>query len=298
MTGRYGSAAALRRALETRLMQEANDRSTDLTRRRRLVVFDRVAARLSADPTAGWILKGGAALEFRLHNRARATKDMDLAVCPDGDRGLDADSVRERLIDALARDEDGDGFLFQVSPAVPLRADTAGRGGWRFSIESRLAGKTFATVRIDVVARGEEISRTERVPLPNTLVFAGTPHRDIEAVDRRQHFAEKVHALTRDYGDRPNTRVKDLVDLLLLIENGLAADAALTDAVRHVFAVRATHPVPDTLPDPPPIWAETYPELADGLTETPPRLDVALHLVRDFWFTALASGETQAKQKD
>ncbi|WP_251076353.1 nucleotidyl transferase AbiEii/AbiGii toxin family protein [Couchioplanes caeruleus] len=180
MTGRYGSAAALCRALEPRLMQEANDTSTDLARCRRLVVFDRVAARLSADPTAGWILKGGAALEFRLYNRAGATKEMDLAACPDGDPELDAEAVRDLLIDALAHDEDGDGFLFQMSAAVPLRADTAGRSGWRFSIESRLTGKTFATFRIDVVAQGEEISRTERVPLPNALAFAGTPHRDIE----------------------------------------------------------------------------------------------------------------------
>ncbi|MFE5189419.1 nucleotidyl transferase AbiEii/AbiGii toxin family protein [Streptomyces sp. NPDC056628] len=79
---------------------------------------------------------------------------------------------------------------------------TAGRGGWCFSVESRLAGRTFATVRIDVVARGEEIA-LERLPLPNTLGFDGTPPQDIEAVDRRQHFAETLHAFTRDYGDRP-----------------------------------------------------------------------------------------------
>ncbi|WP_205800415.1 nucleotidyl transferase AbiEii/AbiGii toxin family protein [Micromonospora thermarum] len=166
MIGRYGSARALRRALEARLMQEANDTGTDLARRRRLVVFDRVAARLSADPAAGWILKGGTALEFRLRSRARATKDMDLAACPDGDPDLDGQTVRDLLIDALSRDEDGDGFLFQVSPAVPLRADTAGRGGWRFSIESRLAGKTFATVRIDVVARGGRSAAPSACPCP------------------------------------------------------------------------------------------------------------------------------------
>src|SRR5262249_3035866 len=104
----------------------------------------RGAARSRAVPTA------------TLHSRARATKDMDLVACPDGDPDLDVRAVRDLLIDALARDEDGDGFLFQVSSPAPLTADTAGRGGWRFSIESRLAGRSFATVRIDVVARGEE----------------------------------------------------------------------------------------------------------------------------------------------
>ncbi|MGH3546663.1 MAG: nucleotidyl transferase AbiEii/AbiGii toxin family protein [Pseudonocardiaceae bacterium] len=99
-------------------------------------------------------------------------------------------------------------------------------------------------------------------------------------------FAEKLHALTRDYGDRPNTRIKDLVDLVLLIEDGLQPDKALVDVVRHVFIIRATHPCPDTIPDPPPRWWREYPEVADGLTETARDLPSALKLLRDFWSTA------------
>jgi hypothetical protein len=223
---------------------------------------------------------------------------MDLAACPVEEPALDGPAVRDLLIDALAFDEDGDGFLFKVSAPVPLRADTAGRGGWRFSIEGRLAGRSFTTVRVDVVARGEEISRTERLALPNTLAFAGTPPRDIEAVDRRQHFAEKLHAFTRDYGDRPNTRVKDLVDLVLLVECGLAADRAVADVVRHVFTVRATHPVPQILPYPPLDWADLYPELADGLTQTPPSVAAALELVRGFWTTARTHRNAHSEKKD
>lgn len=294
MTGRYGDATALRRAIEFRLRQEAAATGTDLVRRRRLVVFDRVAARLSADPVAGWVLKGGAAMEFRLRSKARATKDLDLATRPDNEPVLDGAAVRDRLIDALSVDADQDGFLFKVSTPVDLKADAAGRGGWRFSVESRLAGRVFATIRIDVVARGEEIALTERLALPNMLEFAGTPPRDIEAVDRRQHFAEKLHALTRDYGDRPNTRVKDLVDLVLLVESGLVADEALSGAVRHVFAIRSTHKVPNELPEPPPQWTQIYPELADGLTATPPRLDAALALVRAFWAEASRSSKAEA----
>ncbi|WP_281898313.1 nucleotidyl transferase AbiEii/AbiGii toxin family protein [Phytohabitans aurantiacus] len=251
-------------------------------------------ARLSTDRATGWVLKGGAVLEFRLPSRARSTRDLDLAARPESEPELDGATVRDLLIDALSIDEDGDKFLFRVSPPADLRADTAGRGGWRFSVESLLAGKTFATVRVDVVARGEEIALTERLPLPNLLEFAGTPPREIEAVDRRQHFAEKAHALSRDYGDRPNTRVKDLVDLVLLIESGLAADAALAEVVRHVFAVRATHPVPDVLPEPPPTWADLYPELAGGLTDSPPRIEAALDIVHAFWAAAFAGAEVNS----
>lgn len=256
----------------------------ELGRLRRRVVFDRLAARLSADPEGEWILKGGAALEFRLRNRARATKDLDLAVRA-GNMG--GNSMRDALLDALTVDPDGDWFTFRVAPPMELAADGAGRPAWRFSVEAGLAGKPFAGVRLDIAARGEEVAATEPLALLGVLDFAGIPPRMIEAVDRRQHFAEKLHALTRDYGDRPNTRVKDLADLVLLIESGLAPDRALCGVVQHVFAVRDTHPLPDVLPDPPPLWREMYPPLAAGLTDTAADLDIALDLLRTFWTKAL-----------
>jgi Nucleotidyl transferase AbiEii toxin, Type IV TA system len=285
----YRNATDLRRALEDRLKQESESTGGDLGRLRRRVVFDRLAVRLAVDDDAQWILKGGAALEFRLRDRARATKDLDLAVTGDVAGGL---SVRTLLIDALAEDPDGDWFSFRVREPVALAVDAAGRGAWRFSVEAWLAGKMFAGIRLDVAARGEELAVTEQLDLPGSLSFAGIPARSIEAVERRQHFAEKLHALTRDYGKRPNTRVKDLLDLVLLIETGLPADTALVDVVRHVFAVRGTHPSPVSILEPPPRWHTEYPELAGRFTDTPSDLPSALKLLRGFWRTALddASG--------
>jgi Nucleotidyl transferase AbiEii toxin, Type IV TA system len=285
---RYRDAVALRRALEDRLRQDATDDAHDLTRRRRLVVFDRLAARLSADPEGGWVLKGGAVLEFRLRDRARMTKDLDLATRSEG---LNGEDVREQLIEALAADVDGDGFVFRVASPTPLAADSAGRPAWRYSVEAHLAGKLFAGIRLDVAARGEELAGTEMLPLPNTLAFAGLPTRSIEAVDRRQHFAEKLHALTRDYGARPNTRVKDLVDLILLIESPLAPDSSLVATVRHVFTVRATHLVPTRIESPPASWEASYPETALGLTRTTPELAKALTTLQAFWVTALTAAQ-------
>jgi hypothetical protein len=202
VTPSYRDAAALRRALEDRLKQQTTRSGHDLERSRRTVVFDRLAARLSLDPASEWILKGGAVMEFRLHDRARMTKDLDLATRLDHP---DDNEVRDRLIEALSIDPDDDGFVFETSTATPLTPDAHGRGAWRFSIQARLAGRRFAGIRLDIAARGEELALTELLPLPNTLAFAGTPPRSIEAVDRCQHFAEKLHALTLDRGDRPNT---------------------------------------------------------------------------------------------
>lgn len=283
---RYKDAVALRRGLEVRLKQESDDSGVDLGRLRRRVVFDRVAARLAAVPGGCWILKGGAALELRLLDRARMTKDLDLVIRANQPDGTE---VRESLIDALTGDPDQDGFAFRVGAPAALAADREGRPAWRFSVEAWLAGKLFAGVRLDIAARHEELARTEFVQLPGTLSFAGVPARSIEAVDRLQHFAEKLHALTREYPNRSNTRIKDLADLVLLIETGLSADRALVDTVNHVFAVRDTHPVPVVIQDPPPAWKAGYPEIAAGLTNTPPDLTSALVLVRAFWSRALNS---------
>ena len=54
----------------------------------------------------------------------------------------------------------------------------------------------------------------------------------------RTHWAEKLSAYLRRYDDRPNTRVKDLVDLLLLIEYRLVPVDRLRLAVETTFTRR------------------------------------------------------------
>jgi hypothetical protein len=287
-TFKYKTAVDLRRALEARLKSKAEAEGSDYGRLRRIVVFDRIAARLSASDQ-GWVLKGGTALEFRLGLRARATKDLDLVL---RSGSLDGAALRDALIESLTADIDRDWFVFKVSHPSDLDADAAGNPGWRFSVDGTLAGKTFTTVRVDVVLRPAELSATEYIPLPGTLGFAGIRPRSIESADRRQHFAEKLHALTRDYGSRPNTRVKDLVDLLLLIHDGLLPDHGLLTVARHVFATRAMHPLPGGIPDPPPVWQSEYPALAAQAALSEQDLPSALGLLRAFWARTLSTGAT------
>jgi len=282
----YKTPADLRKALEARLKQQAEINGTDLGRLRRRALFDRIGARLAAGTPGRWVLKGGAALEFRLLDRARATKDLDLAL---RERDLTGAELRDDLIETLAQDVDGDQFVFRVGRPQELDSDAAGRPAWRFSVEGLLAGKLYAAIRLDVVQRMEELAETEQIELPGVLAFADIAPRMIEAVHRRQHFAEKLHALTRDYGARPNTRVKDLVDLVLLIEDGLDPDRELLSVASHVFSVRATHLLPLFIPDPPPSWGDIYPAQAAGLTQASTDLRTAILIVRGFWATALAS---------
>jgi predicted nucleotidyltransferase component of viral defense system len=282
----YESPAALRVALEARLRQEAAGRGVRPDRLRRRAVFERLLVRLDAAGPGAWVLKGGTALEVRWRERARGTRDLDLAL---REPPADGTALRELLIAQLADDIDGDRFSFQVGAPRPLAEDLAGRPGWRFPIRAMLAGREFAAVRVDVVLRSEELLATERLRLPGALAFAGFPDRDVEVVTPAQHFAEKLHALTRRYPDRDNTRVRDLVDLVLLIQDGALTSAEAWQVSRHVFAARATHELPAEIPDPPASWAPTYATLAGELGVQAGSLADAMERLRRFWADARAS---------
>lgn len=275
---------ARRQSLEARLQNQAAARGVDLQRLRRQVAVERLLVRLERAHPGRWILKGGMALEFRLGDRARTTRDLDLAL---RDGPTDAAAVRDLVIEAASRDPDVDGFEFRIGATSSLRADEAGRPGWRLPVEARLAGRIFAQFRMDIVARTDELQDTERLRLPGALGFAGIATTDVEAASPAQQFAEKLHALTRSYaGDRPSTRVRDLPDLILLIENGLTAESSLARVVERVFAIRATHPLPGHLPDPPVSWSAAYAGMAADLDIGAPAVTDAMRLLRDFWQSA------------
>jgi len=284
----YATDAAFRAAVEARLATRSRDAGIDLSRLRRRVVFERVLARLEQGDPGRWILKGGMALEVRWQDRARATRDLDLAVRRDIGT---SDDVRGALAKPLSEDPSHDRFRFTVGEARDLQADEAGRPGWKIAVDCGLAGRQFAAVKVDVVVRPDEITRTERIILPSSLVFAGIEPSEVEVVDRAQHFAEKLHALTRTYGTRPNTRTRDLADLVLLIEDGLEPSKVLLDATDHVFATRATHPLPAEINDPPIDWAARYADLAVDLDVSAETMNDAMTLLRAFWRDVLSHQE-------
>jgi predicted nucleotidyltransferase component of viral defense system len=278
----YESVAAFRQALEQRLLTQARETGTDLNRLRRRVVFERILLRLTTSQPGMWVVKGGMAIELRIGDSARMTKDLDLNLRTDSEGAPDA---HQRLSAAVSTDQTGDGFLFELSEPSRLEPDQAGRPGWRFSISADLAGRNFATVRVDVVPRADELTSTEMLPLTSLLSFAGFEGFEVEAADVAQQFAEKIHAMTRPWDDRDNTRVKDLADMVAFINSGLDPARAMT-AARHVFAVRDTHPLPDELSDPPLFWNEDYPAFADELGLAEASVDQAMLTLREFWADA------------
>ncbi len=274
----YETAAGLRQAIDARLNERAKSEHVEVNRLRRALVFERVMARLDAGEPGEWVVKGGMVLEWRLGGKARATRDLDLVRRGQALAGPD---LRDRLIDLLGVDAADDRFTFEMGPPQALDV------GFRFNLVTRLAGKVFASVRLDVAARGDELLATETLQVPGALpAFDRLPPPQVEVASAAQHFAEKLHALTREHGERPNTRVRDLVDLLLFIELELVRASDVQPLVRHVFERRATHPMPVEIPDPPAAWARDYVEQAEATSLRARTLDEAMSRLRDFWRAA------------
>ena len=250
---KYGDAAAFRMALEQRLRDQAPD-GASLARDRKRVAFGRLLARLVTVAEGRWVLKGGFALDLRLDARARSTKDVDIEWrAPEGE-------MMDALLDAAA-EEEGDYFAFTIE-RTGAPEDRLG-GSHRFRISASLAGRPFETFFLDVGFRPDGSLGSEPLLTDELLGFAGIAPVRIEAVPLELQLAEKLHAYTRIYeGGRESTRVKDLVDLVLITELSRPDAAALGREVRTIFALRGTHPPPLLLPTPATGWTIPFRRLA------------------------------------
>ncbi len=115
------------------------------------------------------------------------------------------------------------------------------------------------------------------------LAFAGIPEVRIPVVPAAQQFAEKIHGYTFPWQDRDKTRVKDLVDLVLLVHSGLLGTREVRQALEATFRARATHPLQAELPEPPEAWSEPYRALAAELGIPERDLRRAYECLTAFW---------------
>lgn len=260
---RYRDAAAFRQALEQRLNARAAGDGARIARDRKRVAFDRLLARLNVTASDRWLLKGGFALDLRLAERARATRDVDIEWQTAEEELLDA------LIDATSVDV-GDYFAIQVErTATP--PDHLG-GSHRFRVTATLAGRQFETFLLDVGPRSDPINEYDTLPTPDLLAFAEIEPSHIRAIPLERHIAEKLHAYTRQYAnDQPSSRVKDLIDIVLMSELAPFEFGRLREVIVRLFDTRATHELPASVPTPPRDWARPYRALAEevGLDPDP-----------------------------
>jgi hypothetical protein len=253
---RYDTGDAFRTAIEQRLKNRAGGKPLQfLDRQRKMIVFDRYLARLLTVAPGQWIVKGGVALNFRLQERSRMTQDLDLA--SEADEGV----ILDYLLDA-ADTNLGDHFAFSVERVTAANPQQTAEAV-TYRVRAELGERPFELVTLDVALSEPLPAVPDIVRGSDFLMFAGIPVFEVPTLPLHRHLAEKVHAYTRTYGaGHPSTRVKDLIDIVLICEASSFSSAELKDQMEMTFAIRATHALPKRLSGPPAHWTASFRAMA------------------------------------
>jgi hypothetical protein len=257
----YATAGGFRRALEERLKRASLTDQIDPNRLRRQVSFDRLLARLFREEPAPWVLKGGYALELRF-KAARSTVDIDLTVqrVETTAAGGDTNQVIRAMLQSAAGISLGDWFEFTVGPAS-MDLTAAPYGGARYPVEARMDERTFARFHLDAGVGDVVMRPLETIVCRDWLGFAGIESSRVLMIAREQQLAEKIHAYTLPR-NAANSRVKDLVDMALLIGSGDLDKRRILEALRLTFERRGTHDLASLVP-PPADWQIPFHALAE-----------------------------------
>lgn len=267
---RYSSANAFRTALETRLVNsvEKSDQAR-ISRLRKLIVFDRLLSRFAATNDSGWMVKGGVALDLRIGDRARPTQDLDLAI------NGNSTKIDSAFVGALeARLDDFFGFhVKSVFESTDHRTELT----LSFQIRAEVAGRRFEDFALDVGSFPRKSDLLERIESRPLLAYAGIPQTMFPVISIEQHLAEKLHACTQIYSSgRQSTRVKDLVDIVLIARFSSPRADHLKNEIERTYLDRLNHPVPKLFPPAPDDWAAPYRALS-----TPTGLNVNFKAAQD-----------------
>ena len=247
---------------------------------------------VDADGRALFLLKGGVYLEHRLGQGARATKDVDTLF-----RGR-VESFTDDLDAALA--EPWGPLTLTRSAVEEVRAPrlVAPR---RFDVVLSIRGVTWRRIQVEVAfPEGRVAEDAEPVPSPPLRFFGLRDAPDLVAITMAYQVAQKVHACTDPHlpPERPNTRVRDVADLLLVRDRLYPEPQSwqpVTDACADVFAARAVEAEALGLPTrgwPPlvvanEVWEADWTRVAAS-TGSPPSLTTAVDEV-NAWIEALAA---------
>jgi hypothetical protein len=238
-----------------------------------MVAFDRLLARLIQAQPDQWVLKGGLALQIRLGDRARTTKDIDLLSLTESNQVFD--SLREAVSLDL-----GDWFNFEVGRPSDDQDRTA--GGIRYTAVSLLDGRAFERFHIDVGLGDPLAEAVDFLAMPGLLSFAEIYPVVVPCYPITQQLAEKCHAYTRQYSSGASSRIKDFVDMILLAEMGAISGQKLTAAIEATFRTASTHDIPDQIPPPPEAWKTGFRRMADEVGLSDYSLESSYWLIQQF----------------
>jgi len=256
----YATAEGVEHAItEAAKQASAGDPALTTNERIRLEYFNRFLSRVFSDgPDSEWVLKGGTGMLARVAS-TRATLDIDLYR---GGYGVD-EAVKD--LRRLTERDLGDHFRFVYSGH---RAILAGKAqpytdGYRAKFEIYIGAQKKGSINVDL-STGAGLTAEPTTTTPASALdlprLVGFEYRLYPVVDQ---IADKVCATMQRYDDRPSSREKDLVDIVVLAVTQDIDGTALATAITTEVSRRRMDPIEHFIV--PAHWGPAYEKLARGI---------------------------------
>lgn len=279
MTKKYPNAESFKQALIANLNKISKLENTSIEVLLYRIVFERFLARVFHGKSESWVVKGAYSLELRYKDEGinRTTTDIDFVLKEL--KNTNKEEILQMLKNICTINLD-DWFSFEVFTSKELAQPIY--GGWRYLVIAKIGNKEFKKFNIDVVIGDHFISQVEWTSGHELLNFADIEAPKIAIIPAGKQFAEKIHVLTNPQIEN-NSRVKDLVDLIIYLDKGLPEKSILIKELKNTFNSRKTHEIPTVILKPPSNWGKTYENLASEWGASKKTLEEAHKYLSDFW---------------
>lgn len=256
MTGPYATPRAFQSALKEALKRASAESGHSYEKLNQRFLLDRVLARVFHPSTGGnFILKGGMGMVVRLFPQARFSRDLDLSY-----RGTVAEAVEE--LRAALRIPLNDHLSFTVGNP---RAMHGGQDSATVTIAAALGTKAFGSTPIDLIVGRPDIRSDLITPTAMYEISGIELPPAIHVLSVETQTAQKICAMYEFHGTNRavvSTRFRDLIDLVLIVDNCDLDAATVTRILEIEVAERAGRgyrvALPPALRSPGPPWERGY----------------------------------------
>lgn len=258
----YGTPDALWAAIDSRITQlvEADPRLNKSALQRQFG-YERFLARIFS-VEGDWVLKGGTALLCRTRS-ARHSRDIDLFRRQGEVIEAVAELVRLATIDLGDHCE----FLAEIAEIRDERPERDGARPATIKVSGYVGRRRKFEFTVDTVVGSIITAEPEyRVPEP-IVTIPGLESPSFRLYPIVDHIADKLCATFERFGDRnrPSTRVRDLVDLVVIARSQSMEVSALRRAIDAERSHRGLPPIAEyRTPD---SWRSMYPKAARGVAD-------------------------------
>ncbi len=217
-------------SIRTRLLSIAKSQNTDFNQILIRFALERILYRLSLSPYANrFVLKGALLFNLWYNMPHRATRDIDFLGFGSSDLKVLEDTFRE-----IANISCHDGIIFdpETITVEEIRKE-AGYAGARVLIYAEI-NKARCKTQIDIGFGDTVVPGPVQLNYP--VMLSDLPVPQLQTYPIYSVISEKVHAMVL-FG-MANSRLKDYLDLWILLRNEIIDDKILAEAVASTFARR------------------------------------------------------------